>query len=84
MATLPKDSPSRAALVADGLMTILEAAAFLRVSRSTLYVFMDSGELASVKLGRRRLVPRRALVEFAARGVLGAPAAPPAARPAHS
>ncbi len=54
------------ALVADGLMTVREAAAFLRLSRSSVYALMDHGELAFVKLGRSRRIPRRALVELAA------------------
>ncbi len=59
------------ALVADGLMTVKEAAEFLRLSRSSVYALMDHGELAFVKLGRRRRIPRRALVELAASGLRG-------------
>ncbi len=59
------------ALVADGLMTVKEAAEFLRLSPSRLYVLMVGGELAFVKLGRSRRIPRRALVELAARGLRG-------------
>ncbi len=58
-------------LVAEGLLTIVETAAFLSISRSKLYELMDSGELAFVKLGRSRRVPRRAVVELAARGLRG-------------
>ncbi|MCH8891481.1 MAG: helix-turn-helix domain-containing protein [Myxococcales bacterium] len=47
-------------LVSDGLMTVSEAAGFLRLSRSTIYLFMDRGELAFVKLGRSRRIPRLA------------------------
>ena len=53
-------------LVADGLLTVREAARFLRLSRSNLYALMERGELAFVKLGRSRRIPRRALVELAA------------------
>ena len=59
------------ALVADGLMTVREAAEFLRLSRSSVYALMDHGELAFVKLGRSRRIPRRALVELAASGLRG-------------
>ncbi len=59
------------ALVADGLMTVREAAQFLRLSRSSVYALMDHGELAFVKLGRSRRIPRRALVELAASGLRG-------------
>ena len=61
----------RTDLVADGLLTVREAAGFLRLSRSTIYLFMDRGELVFVKLGRSRRIPKRALVELAARGLQG-------------
>ena len=60
-----------AALVEDGLMTVREAAGFLRLSRSTVYVLMDRGELPFVKLGRSRRIPRRAVIELAARELRG-------------
>jgi len=53
-------------------MTISEAASFLRLSRSKLYSLMDQGLLVFVRFGedgRRaaRRIPRRALVQLAAR-----------------
>jgi excisionase family DNA binding protein len=36
------------------------------ISRTSLYSLMDSGELPSRKVGRRRLVPRAALEAYAA------------------
>ena len=62
---------SDAALVEDGLVTVSEAAAFLRLSRSNLYLLMERGELPFVKIGRSRRIPRRALVQLAARGIRG-------------
>ena len=53
-------------LVSDGLMTVKEAATFLRLSRSTVYSMMDDGNLPFVKLGRSRRIPRRAIVKLAA------------------
>jgi excisionase family DNA binding protein len=58
-------------MLADGLMTIREAADFLAVSRSTLYVEMDGGRLAYCKIGRARRIPRRAVVELAAANIKG-------------
>lgn len=58
-------------LLADGLLTIREAAKFLAVGRSTLYVEMDAGRLAYVKIGRARRIPRRAIVELAASNIRG-------------
>jgi excisionase family DNA binding protein len=57
--------------VADGLLTIVDAARLLAVSRSYLYQVMDRGELPHVKLGRARRIPRRALLEFAASRLRG-------------
>jgi len=63
--------PSNDRLVADGLMTVREAARFLSVSQSTLYVLMDSGRLAYVKIGRARRLPRRGVTQFAADNMVG-------------
>ena len=62
---------SDAALVEDGLMKVAEAAAFLSLSRATLYTLMDRGELPFVKIGRSRRIPKRAVVELAALGLRG-------------
>ena len=70
-------------LIADGLMTIPEAADFLRLSRGMIYKLMEQGRLPFVKLGRTRRVPRRAVVDLAAQaleGGQGASAGPSPAR----
>jgi excisionase family DNA binding protein len=46
---------------ADELLTIAEACAELRVSKWTLYQYIHSRQLASVKLRSRRLIPRSAI-----------------------
>jgi excisionase family DNA binding protein len=47
------------------LLTVEQAAEQLGgVSRSTLYQLMRSGELASVKIGRRRLIPAEAIADY--------------------
>ena len=43
-----------------------EAAAALRLSRSSVYELIRSGQLRTVKQGRRRLVPVTALAEYVA------------------
>ncbi len=58
-------------LVADGLLTVPEAASFLRLSRSNLYALMERGELRFVKIGRSRRIPRRAVIALAASGLRG-------------
>jgi excisionase family DNA binding protein len=58
-------------LVAEGLLTVQEAADFLSVSRSKLYELMDHGELEFVKIGRSRRIPRRAVVALAASNLHG-------------
>jgi len=45
------------------LFTIDEAAARLRVSRWSVYNLIRSGQLHTIKIGRRRLVPLDALTE---------------------
>lgn len=41
-----------------------EAADAMRLSRSAIYELIRSGQLRTVKLGRRRLVPVQALAEY--------------------
>lgn len=46
------------------VLNVDEAAERLRVSRWTIYNLIRSNELRTVKVGRRRLVPVAALVEY--------------------
>lgn len=46
------------------LISTTEAAHALSISRPHLYTFLDSGELASISLGKRRLIPVVALREW--------------------
>jgi excisionase family DNA binding protein len=48
------------------LYRVDEAAAALRLSRSAIYELIRSGQLRTVKQGRRRLVPVAALAEYVA------------------
>ncbi len=58
-------------MVLDGLVSVPEAARFLGLSRSKVYSLMEAGELAYVKIGRARRIPRRALIQLAASHVVG-------------
>ncbi len=49
------------------LYDVDEPAEALRLSRSALYELIRSGQLRSVKSGRRRLIPVAALAEYVAR-----------------
>jgi excisionase family DNA binding protein len=46
------------------LNSIKDIVARTGLSRSTVYEEMDSGRLRSVKVGRRRLIPESALIEY--------------------
>jgi excisionase family DNA binding protein len=50
--------------VAQLLLTLEEAQAELSVSRTRMYELMRDGALRTVKIGRRRLVPRESLDDF--------------------
>ncbi len=58
-------------MVADGLVNVVEAAKFLGLSRSKIYQMMDRQELRYAKLGKNRRIPRAALLELAARSMVG-------------
>jgi excisionase family DNA binding protein len=46
------------------LNSIRDIVARTGLSRSTVYEEMDSGRLRSVKVGRRRLIPESALIDY--------------------
>ena len=64
----PVESMS-ADLLEDGVVSVREAAEFVGLSRSALYQLMAAGDLQFVKIGRRRLVPKRALIALLARSL---------------
>jgi excisionase family DNA binding protein len=59
-------------LVSEGLQRITEVAKFLGISRSLVYRLIDSGALPTVRIGRSRRIPIRAVREFAATCVVRA------------
>ena len=58
------------------VLTIAEAAEVLGISRAFAYELAARGELPVIRLGRRRLVPRKALL-----AMLGEDVVPPASGP---
>jgi len=46
------------------VLTVPEAAALLRVGRNTMYLAIQRGDVPALKLGRRVLVPRDALLRL--------------------
>jgi excisionase family DNA binding protein len=44
-------------VVPHGLARVADAVEFLRVSRSKIYLMMDAGDIAYVKLGKARRIP---------------------------
>jgi excisionase family DNA binding protein len=49
---------------ASAVLTVEEAAALLRISRQSAYAAVKAGELPTVKIGRRLLVPRHRLEQL--------------------
>lgn len=64
-------SAAQSALIEQGLLRVAEVAGFLRLSRASVYDLMRKGLLPWVKLGRARRIPRQAVVELAARELVG-------------
>lgn len=46
------------------VLTVMEAAAALRIGRSTAYCLVRCGKIRSIKVGRQVRVPKSALIEF--------------------
>lgn len=53
---------------APDVLNVVEAASLLRISRNSAYELIRGGILRSVKIGRRVLVPKSALVSFLREG----------------
>lgn len=56
----------------DGALDIASAVRFSGIPRSNLFNLISDGTLASVKLGKKRLIAKRALVELLKRGFAAA------------
>lgn len=72
MTARPDAAPDRSReLAADGVMSVAETMAFLGLSDTTVQALLDRGEIASAKVGRRRLVSRKSVTEFLASRMVG-------------
>jgi excisionase family DNA binding protein len=58
-------------LLDESTLTIAEAVKFTGLPRTNLYELMGSGRLPYVKIGKRRLVPRKALVGLLNKNLVG-------------
>jgi len=58
-------------LISDGTLTITEAQRFSGLGRTFLYSLMERGELRFAKVGKRRLIPKKALLELLRTGLVG-------------
>ena len=68
---MPDDNEKKLELISDGLATVMEAAKFLNVGRSTIYLLMDQGELTYSKIGRCRRIPWKTIRQLAANSLVG-------------
>jgi excisionase family DNA binding protein len=58
-------------VIAEGFATVEEAAKFLGLSRASVYVLMNDGELASAKFGKARRIPWTSVRTYAAKCLVG-------------
>lgn len=59
----------RLSIVSDGVLSIAEAAKELRVCKETISRMVRAGTLLCCKVGRRKLIPRKALALMLAESV---------------
>lgn len=53
------------------LVTVKEAANYLRLSRATIYNLMESGHMPYVKIGKSRRIPRKSLCDIVSKNITG-------------
>ena len=63
-------STAAADLLRDGALTVDEAVVWSGIRRTRLYAAMSDGRLPFVQLGKRRLIPRAALQDLLAEGLV--------------
>lgn len=57
-----------------GLMTVAQVAAYLALSRETIYRMMTDGRLSYTLIGRSRRIPRKDVIALANRSLVTGPA----------
>ncbi len=60
-------------VVDEGLMTVNDAAAFLAVTRATVYAMMRAGTVPYVYIGSVRRIPRAAIKSLVLTGLINGP-----------
>jgi excisionase family DNA binding protein len=58
-------------VVADGVMSVADAMKFTGLGKTEVYKRIADGSLPFVRPGKRRLMPRKALVELLRSGLVG-------------
>jgi excisionase family DNA binding protein len=62
---------SKTEMMEEGMTRITEAAKYLGLSRTKVYQLMHAGELVYAKFGKSRRIPRRALVAYVQKNLVG-------------
>jgi excisionase family DNA binding protein len=57
-------------LVSDGLCTVKDATKFWGIKKTLVYSLMERGDVPYVRIGRRRLIPKKVLVNYAAKNLI--------------
>lgn len=63
---------SKASLAADGAVSVDEACKLLGIKRTMLYRLMGDNEITYALIGKRRVIPRRAIQDFLAAQIVAA------------
>lgn len=46
------------------VVTVKQLCEMLRIGRNTAYALLQSGEIKSVRIGRKYLIPKRCVIQF--------------------
>lgn len=61
---LPPPGQTRPTNTESATLTVTEAAVLLGISRATAYVAVNAGEIPSIRMGRRVIIPRHAFMQM--------------------